>query len=169
MDRRQFFAEISSSALAMGGISLGGTTQVQASMKPTTWRVLHADVPNGNGRVYKRPVLENIVTTFYKENKESRSLFGTLGMTNDSIIHLSEVSHLIKDLKMDGDYMVAEIEVLNTPYGNILKKLISSSAVAFRTAGLSDYSIDDKGIYYISDNYKLLTINAVPIEEAAKI
>lgn len=163
MDRRQFFLETTGSTLALGGLSSFELTPSK------TWRVLRADVPNSNKRLYTRDILESIVEHFQKENKGKKNLMGMLGMGNDAIIHFSQASHIVNDLKMDGDYLVVEIEVLNTPCGEILKKMISSSEVAFRTAGIGGGETDQNGIYRISKDFKLITVNAVSIKEAAKI
>lgn len=95
--------------------------------------VQRADSQNGNRRVYPRDVLEREVQK-YKDTyiKENRAL-GELDHPESPIINLKNVCHNVKDVWWDGDDVIAKIEILPTPSGNILKALL----IAGITVGIS--------------------------------
>ena len=92
-------------------------------------------------------------------------------MPKTAIVSLANVSHIINRLKMVDDYMVGDIEVLNTPSGRVLQRLLESSldSVAFRTQGIGNGTVNDDGILIIRDNYKLISIHALSITDAVTI
>ena len=95
--------------------------------------VQRADAKNGNGRVYPKEVLEREVQK-YKDTyiTENRAL-GELDHPESPIINLKNVCHNVKDVWWEGDDVIAKIEILPTPSGNILKALL----IAGITVGIS--------------------------------
>jgi len=164
--------------LAAGAGFVMGSRAVVASMDATkeTNRldmrhvrclVAKADVVNGNKRLYPRAVLEAAVADF--NALPPRSMYGQMGMPDSSVMQLSMASHIVTFLGMAGDYLVAEIEIMATPCGVILKQLMDTNAVAFRTAGIGNGKVNDDGVLVIGDSFKLISVNAVPIKEATPI
>lgn len=167
LSRRKFLAEV----VALGGFSFGGAAPSSATTtddKAFKWRgeISRADIINSNKRIYPREVLEKAVVDFHK--LPPRTLMGELGMSGDSIIHLSRASHIVTDMELTGDSVIAECEVLNTPNGYILKRMIAEGKVAFRTAGVGSGRVDENGVYVIGPDFKLITVNAVSVDEAAR-
>lgn len=127
--------------------------------------VAKADIPNLNNRVYSKKVLENIVNHFNSLPKDS--MIGQMGMPHDSIIHFSMASHLVSNLRIsDKNELIADIQVLDTPHGKQLSEMIDKGYVVFRLQGVGEViSVD--GVSIIQDDYKIITINAVPAETGA--
>jgi hypothetical protein len=107
------------------------TPQVlQESVKQNNGRLIvkgvvqRAESKNGNGRVYPKDTLEREIEK-YKNTyiKENRAL-GELDHPESPIINLKNVCHNVKDVWWDGDDVMAKIEILTTPSGNILKELL---------------------------------------------
>lgn len=127
--------------------------------------VVKADVANANNRVYSKKVLEKAVVDFNKMTKHS--MIGQMGMPHDSIIHFSMASHFVEDLRLsDENELVVDICVLDTPCGKQLSELIEKGNVAFRLQGVGEIKTVD-GVDVIQDNYKIITVNAIPAETAA--
>jgi hypothetical protein len=84
-----------------------------------------AEVKNGNGRYYPKSIWEREIDKYMESVKNSRAL-GELDHPESTIINLKNVSHNIKDLWWDGDYIMGKIEILPTPSGNILRALIDN-------------------------------------------
>lgn len=126
-----------------------------------TFEVIKADVPNKNGRIYPLALLNKIVEDT-KQKVAEGGLLGQLGMSDDLVVQFSQVSHKITDLRVEGNSMMVDIEVLNTPKGKELMKLLDSNSVSFRTCGVG--GIKD-GV--MQDSYKLASINAVLNDEAS--
>lgn len=82
---------------------------------------------NGNGRVYPREVLLREVEKYKKGPISSRTSLGELDHPQDSIINLKNVSHLVTEIWWEGNDLMGELELQNTPSGNIAKNLILSN------------------------------------------
>lgn len=166
MDRRTFLAEG-----LIGVTALLTKTGIPPQIRPTEegmWvaPVLKVDHPNGNKRIYPMPLVENLIWSWDYKNVK----LGQLGMPEDGLIHIAEVSHRIVSVYVMGDYLMAEISITNTPKGEILKKLLEEDAdkVAFRTMGVGSGKVDDNGCLVI-DMYELTGINALLIHEAVTL
>ena len=90
-----------------------------------TGKLQEAEVQNGNGRVYPRPVLEREVKRYAKVVEDRRAL-GELDHPDSSIINLANVSHMITEVWMDGPAVMGKCKVLETPSGQILRALVES-------------------------------------------
>jgi hypothetical protein len=118
--------------------------------------VQRADAKNGNGRVYPKEVLEREVQK-YKDTyiTENRAL-GELDHPESPIINLKNVCHNVKDVWWDGDDVIAKIEVLTTPSGNILKELLLNGiTVGISSRGMG--SVKQLGeTVEVQDDFELL-------------
>lgn len=103
---------------------------LQESIKENNGRLIvkgvvqRAEAKNGNGRVYPKETLmreiEKYKNTYIKENRA----LGELDHPESPIINLKNVCHNVKDVWWEGDDVMAKIEILTTPSGNILKELL---------------------------------------------
>lgn len=122
--------------------------------------VQEADKPNRNRRIYPRKVLEQQVERL-QEYVHNRSLMGELGVPKEAIIHVSGVSHVITDLYMSENNLMAEIEVLNTPSGQQLRALLSAGvSIGFRMSGVGGGTTDNTGNFVVDESYKMIQIFA---------
>lgn len=121
--------------------------------------VQESDKPNQNRRVFPRKVLEQQIERL-QEDVRNRSLLGELGVPIDTIIHFDKASHVILDLYMSGNNLMAEIEVLDTPAGQQLRSLLGAGVpIGFRMSGVgSGDNID--GNFVVNETYKLIQIFA---------
>lgn len=120
-----------------------------------------AEKPNKNKRVYPRMVLENGVQKL-NESIKNRGLFGELDHPTDTIIHLANASHLVTRLWWEGNTLMGEGEVLNTPAGKVLKSLLESGLrVGMSSRGVGSGNPDSNGLLVIGESYKLITFDAV--------
>lgn len=85
-----------------------------------------AEVKNGNGRYYPRAIWEREIDKYMDSVNNNRAC-GELDHPESTVINLKNVSHNIKDIWWDGDYIMGKIEILPTPSGNVLKALIDSN------------------------------------------
>ena len=82
-----------------------------------------AGAPNANNRVYPKPILER-EDKKYQELIQDRRALGELDHPDSPIVQLENVSHVVTDTRWDGNDLMGEIEVLDTPKGQILEKLV---------------------------------------------
>jgi hypothetical protein len=127
------------------------------------------DDANANGHSFPRRVLESAIEQV-KPELQDRHLLGELDHPNDindvnriATVELKEVSHVITDLRMDGDYVIGKFETLPTPNGMILASLLRSKV----KVGVSIRAITDQDISYGMQNvdtineFTLITYDAV--------
>ena len=114
-----------------------------------------AEVKNGNGRYYPKSIWKREIDKYMDSVKNSRAL-GELDHPESTVINLKNVSHNIKDLWWDGDYIMGKIEILPTPSGNILKALIDNGIqVGVSSRGMG--SVKQMGeTLEVQDDFELL-------------
>ena len=89
---------------------------------------LQSDIKNRNGRVYPYETLVKEVNRYTDEFINKNRAFGELGHPDGPTVNLERVSHMIKELKIDGKNFVGEAKIMDTPYGKIVKNLINEGA-----------------------------------------
>jgi hypothetical protein len=85
---------------------------------------MQAELENGNGRKYPRVEIENAVNDAMKRIKEGQTICGELNHPDNLQINLERVSHVITEMKMDGNNAVGKAKLLNTPLGNLVRNLV---------------------------------------------
>jgi len=128
---------------------------------------LVAEKKNKNGRIYPTDVLKKEVDRYIKEFVEKKRAFGELGHPETPTINLDRVSHMIVDLKQDGDCWIGKAKILGTPMGKIAENLIKGGAqlgVSSRGMG-SLKSID--GVNYVQPDYYLATAADIVADPSA--
>jgi len=85
---------------------------------------MQAELENGNGRKYPRVEIENAVTDAMKRIKEGQTICGELNHPDNLQINLERVSHVITEMRMDGNNAVGKAKLLNTPLGNLVRNLV---------------------------------------------
>ena len=90
---------------------------------------LQSDMKNRNGRVYPTDVLTNEVNRYTENYINKNRAFGELGHPSGPTINLERVSHMIKELRLDGKNFIGKAKIMTeTPYGAIVKNLINEGA-----------------------------------------
>ena len=120
-----------------------------------------ADAVNKNKRIYPYNILESGVKKL-KEAMGKRRLVGELDHPADSIVHLKDVSHVITNLYWEGNVLIGEGELLNTPCGRIAKSLLENgSGFGISSRGVGNGKVNEDGILVIGEGYKLITFDIV--------
>lgn len=92
---------------------------------------MQAETPNRNGRMYPMTVMEKAVQKYVDELVCKNRAVGTLGHEDTPKISESKISHLITELKFNGNDVWGKAKVLDTSCGKELQALISGG-VNFR-------------------------------------
>lgn len=120
-----------------------------------------AEAINKNKRIYPYAVLDENVKKLVPII-EARGLIGELDHPTDSIIHFEKASHIITKLWWEGNNLMGEGEILNTPHGKILKSLLNDGVrIGISSRGVGNGRSDENGILVIGESYKLITFDAV--------
>jgi len=121
-----------------------------------------AEVKNGNRRIYGKTLLEREVNKLQPLLSERR-LVGELDHPKDEVVHLTNASHLITGLHMEGNKVIGEAEILNTPSGKVLHELLAAGVkigISSRAVGGLTYDPDNDS-YNVNENLKLITWDMV--------
>ena len=123
--------------------------------------VQKAQAPNANNRIYPRPILEREDAKYQELINERRSL-GELDHPDSPIVQLENVSHLVTETSWDGENLVGEIEVLDTPKGQILGKLVDRDIkLGISSRGLGSTSRTNEGYDMVEDDFNLVCYDMV--------
>ena len=115
-----------------------------------------AEVKNGNGRYYPKDLWEREIDKYMSCVKENRAT-GELDHPDSSIISLKNVSHIIRDIRWNGDKVIGKIEILPTVSGNILKALIDNNVmVGVSSRGMGSLKPLGEGTMEVQDDFELL-------------
>ena len=125
------------------------------------------ETKNRNGRVYPHDILMNEVKRYNTEYVDKNRAFGELGHPEGPTINLERVSHMIKELKPDGNNIIGKAKIMDTPYGNIVKNLIDEGA----TLGVSSRgmgSLEERGgTNFVKDDFYLATAADIVADPSA--
>jgi|TARA_R110000824_G_scaffold278404_1_gene466574 hypothetical protein len=120
-----------------------------------------AGEPNANNRIYPRQILEREDSRFQELIDERRAL-GELDHPDSPIVQLENVSHLVTGTSWEGDNLIGEIEVLDTPKGQILGKLVERKIkLGISSRGLGSTSRTNEGHDVVEDDFNLVTYDMV--------
>jgi hypothetical protein len=128
---------------------------------------LVAESKNKNGRVYKTDTLKREVERYNEEYVQKNRAFGELGHPDSPSINLDRVSHLITNLKQEGNVFVGKAKILETPMGKIAKSLMEGGA----TLGVSSRGMGSlkevNGVNVVQDDYYLATAADIVADPSA--
>lgn len=99
-------------------------------IRPTfTVTLLEFNKPTITGRVYR--------TTSFRVLPDN--VFGVNGVhdVHHDKIDLNKVSFRAENIRIVNDKLLAEIDILNTPDGQVLRQMMAANKYAFRTASLA--------------------------------
>ena len=89
---------------------------------------MQSEVKNRNGRVYPKQILAKEAARYSRDYINKDRAYGELGHPQGPTINLERVSHMIKELKEDGNNFTGRAKIMGTPYGNIVKSLMQEGA-----------------------------------------
>ena len=120
-----------------------------------------AEAVNKNKRMYPKTVLEASVNNL-QETIDSGGLIGECDHPTDSIIHFANCSHKVTKLWWEGNTLMGEGVILDSPMGKLLKSLINCGVrIGISSRGVGNGKVNEDGILVIGESYKLITFDAV--------
>jgi len=129
---------------------------------------LQANKKNRNGRIYPINIMEKEVNRYMTEVVAHNRAYGELGHPEGPSINLDRVSHIITELRRDGDNFVGKAKLTDTPMGNIAKGLLKSGAnlgVSSRAMGSLVPRRD--GIMEVQGDFRLSTAADIVADPSA--
>jgi len=132
--------------------------------------MLQTEIKNKNGRIYPKEVLQKEVKRYTKEFINQKRAYGELGHPEGPTINLERTSHLITELKEDGNNFVGRAKILSTPMGEIVKGLLSDGArlgVSSRGMGSLKASNTKNGVQMVQSDFQLATAADIVADPSA--
>ena len=124
--------------------------------------IQRAEAKNQNGRVYPKEILEREINKYIDGPVRERRALGELDHPESSVINLQNVSHNVIKVKMVGDDVYGEVEILSTPAGNILKELFRNGiTVGISSRGMGSVQESGNGTVEVQDDFELLCFDFV--------
>ncbi len=124
-------------------------------------RFMTAEEKNKNGRLYKKDILENEVSRYIREVVNAKRAFGELNHPSGPTINLDRVSHIITELKWDGNYVNGKAKITSTPMGEIARGLLESGGqLGVSTRGMGSLK-ESNGAMVVQPDFKLSTVDIV--------
>ncbi len=99
---------------------------------------MQGGIKNRNGRLYPITEIQAAVQSAQHRISESNGIFGELDHPQTLTINLDRISHVITELRVEGNNAMGKAKLLGTPMGNIAKELAASGValgVSSRGAG----------------------------------
>jgi Prohead core protein serine protease len=128
---------------------------------------LVAETKNRNGRSYPVTVLENEVNRYMKEYVDKNRAFGELGHPESPTINLERVSHMITNIKRNGNVFEGKAKVLDTPMGKIAKNLMEAGAtLGVSSRGMGSLKNVD-GVNIVQPDFYLATAADIVADPSA--
>ena len=120
-----------------------------------------AEGKNRNGRIYPKGVMGGAVNRYVEEQVSKGRAVGELNHPDGPTVNLDKVSHLITDLRMEGNNVMGKARILNTPMGQIVKGLLEGGVqLGVSTRGMG--SLEQRnGVMYVKDDFMLNTVDIV--------
>ena len=129
---------------------------------------LVAEQGNKNRRMYKLDTLQREVDRYIKEYVDTKRALGELGHPDTPSINLERVSHLITELKQDGNIFIGKAKILDTPYGNIVKNFIESGVnLGVSSRGMGSLIPGENGLSIVQDDFRLATAADIVADPSA--
>lgn len=118
---------------------------------------MQADVKNRNGRVYPLSEISKAVQNAGNHIKMHGGIFGELDHPQTLTVNMDRISHVIRELNMDGANAIGKFELLDTPMGQIAKTLAESGC----RYGVSSRGTGDVGNDGNVSGFNFVTIDLV--------
>jgi hypothetical protein len=129
---------------------------------------LQAELKNRNGRMYPRELLEKEIERYTKEYVNKNRAFGELGHPDGPTINLDRVSHMITEMKVDGNNFYGKAKIMSTPMGNIVKSLIDEGArLGVSSRGMGSLRTEGRDIQIVQDDFYLATAADIVADPSA--
>mgnify|MGYP003110088152 CR=1 FL=1 len=123
---------------------------------------MQGGVKNKNGRVYPMENLGEAIAKYNNEYVSKSRALGELNHPEGPTVNLDKVSHMIKELRQDGNNFVGKAKVLNTPMGKIVKGLLDEgTSLGVSSRGMGSLKKTNRGINEVQNDFILSAVDIV--------
>lgn len=122
---------------------------------------MQAETKNRNKRIYPKAILEAAVEKYNTEQVVNGRAVGELNHPAGPSINLDKVSHLITELKWEGNNVIGKAKILDTPMGQIARGLLEGGVrLGVSSRGMG--AVNEKnGVSYVAEGFLISTVDIV--------
>ena len=129
---------------------------------------LQGGIKNRNGRMYPVETLAKEVERYNEAYVKSGRALGELGHPEGPQINLDRVSHLITNLRQEGTNFIGRAKLMDTPFGNIAKGLVSEGVkLGVSSRGMGSLKLNKEGINEVQNDFYLATAADIVADPSA--
>lgn len=121
-----------------------------------------AELKNRNGRIYPKQIMESAINKYIKEYVQNKRAIGELSHPeNRPTVKPELASHLITELRMDGNNVNGKAKILNTPQGQIVRGLLEGGVqLGVSTRALGSVK-EQNGSQVVQPDFQLFAVDVV--------
>ncbi len=123
---------------------------------------MQGGLKNRNGRIYPINEIQGAVTSAQARIKEANGIFGELDHPSGLQLNCDRISHVITELRMEGNNAIGKAKLLATPMGQIAKALVESG-VALGVSSRGSGQVSESGAV---SEYCMTTVDIVAMPSA---
>lgn len=128
---------------------------------------MEMETKNRNNRVYKAEHTIPVVEKYIEEQVKNNRAYGELGHPQGPSINLDRVSHMIKELKVEGNQVIGKAKIMETPMGNIVRNLIQEGAgLGVSSRGMGSL-VEKNGVMEVQNDFHLATAGDIVADPSA--
>lgn len=129
---------------------------------------LQGNIVNRNKRMYPVSILESEVARYTQERINENRAYGELNHPSTPTINLDRVSHMIKELRKDGNNFVGKAKILDTPMGKIVQNLLDEGArIGVSSRATGSVAMNNQGIQEVQKDFRLSTAADIVADPSA--
>tara|TARA_R110000744_G_scaffold24207_2_gene60913 strand:+ start:286 stop:948 length:663 start_codon:yes stop_codon:yes gene_type:complete len=122
---------------------------------------MQANKPNRNNRIYERNILFGEAKRYIKTYVDENRAFGELNHPQGPTVNLDRVSHIIKEMREDGDNLMGKAKIMDTPMGKIVQNLVDEGAkLGVSSRGMGSLK-ERNGINEVQKDFMLSAVDIV--------
>jgi len=123
---------------------------------------MQAEQKNRNGRVYPKKTLMDEVNRYNAEYVQKNRALGELNHPQGPTVNLDRVSHMIKELREQGNDVYGKAKIMDTPMGDIAKNLIKEGAkLGVSSRGMGSLKQNSNGVNEVQKDFMLAAVDIV--------
>lgn len=120
-----------------------------------------SEVKNKNGRIYSKGLLEKVIDKYTTDYIKSGRALGEMNHPARLNINYERATHLITEMKQDGNIWIGKARVLKTPMGQILEGLLESGVnIGVSTRGAGSL-VESNGVKTVGDDFVMTAVDVV--------
>jgi Prohead core protein serine protease len=118
---------------------------------------MKAEVVNGNRRKYPLSVMEAAVEKYKTDYIEDNRAFGELNHPDTPKLNPERYSHLIVDLRREGNDFIGKARLMNTPMGKLVQNIIEAGGkMGVSSRGMGSLK-EQNGVNVVQGDFQIAT------------